>query len=80
MEGGRRPRSWVLEVRDQMLFLRTPPSWLLRKRSRIWGRLFLFLPPVISLLRCYFLGRRLCGGQKGACNTPPSDGLRTGNG
>jgi hypothetical protein len=40
----------------------------------------LCLPFVISLVRFYFLGTGLGGGQREACNEPQSRGQRTGNG
>jgi len=63
--GGWRPRDLGAGGEDQLLFLATPSlSWLLQKRSRVWGGggFFFCLSSVISLLRSFFLGT----GQGGA--------------
>ena len=75
------------EGEGQPLFLPTPPppppSWPLRERNKETGEWISFafsfaIPVVISLVRSITLGTVLGGGQRGACNVPPSRGLRTG--
>jgi len=57
--GGRRPRSWVPEVRNSRLFPPRPPSWRPRKEYELKTAFlcsFLCLSLAISLVSIYHLG------------------------
>lgn len=76
--GGWRPRDLGAGGEDQLLFLATPSlSWLLQKRSRVWGGGRLFL---LSFLCNFFAAQFLSWDRPRwskwkACSAPPMDSL-----